>query len=78
MPPRHRRSNKPGFGEPWAYPLTVKRLKQSKATGVHLAAERLREAEARVHETADDRGAPSGLGRWRAALLDLEKAMSQL
>jgi hypothetical protein len=78
MPDRHRRSNAPGLAESGAYPLSVEQSKQAKASGVHAAAERVREAQARVTVTADDRDAPGGLERWHAALLELNRAMSQL
>ncbi len=52
--------------------------KATRATGLHHAAERVRVAQARVHETAAERGRRGGVERWHAALAELNQAMREL
>ena len=54
------------------------RPKSGKAKGIDRAAELVRDANKRVHETAQTRDTPAGIARWHAALADMDAAMRHL
>jgi hypothetical protein len=56
----------------------VKQSKPARASGVHRAAELVREANARVHETAGHRDTVEGVELWHAALVELDAALRLL
>ena len=62
------------------YPASVRQSdrRRPKTTALDRAAERVREAQARVHETANERATPAGVEAWHAAVDDLNAAMRQL
>ena len=65
-------------GCPALYPPAMPLRKPTHDSGVDRAAELVRGANARVHETAAERDRPGGMERWHAALHDLDQAMRLL